>query len=390
MRNNNIWTNFPSQVLDGQVADSNVAEVKSEVIPTKIIKTQNIIISDEKNDERGSHLFTISKNSEDKSIESFPPNGFVKIINLLQKKIPRRKGRIKKLGQPEGKQHYLFQDTIHSKYNQDNIKRKIKTHFHNFIIAYLNKEIRKEWGGIQKFKFRKLESSITQDITISYNKKMLEKPLKVILSKVSKKFKDRDTNANFIDKISKYKPNIRNLLNKTYEEMYLDYYLKSTHKTFSESNDKDESFEEHLQKIADKDGQVYYNKYKENAINFVHFFKNCKERKRRSRKESGTSNDSEEEKENSQSEQSNKDKANQTTEEKQNVNNILYNNQININNFTLSGMNNEQLYKNIVTNIFNQNNVIGTMNNKDPSCYNFFYYNYFYPQIDESMKAASK
>ena len=108
MRNNNIWTNFPSQVLDGQVADSNVAEVKSEVIPTKIIKTQNIIISDEKNDERGSHLFTISKNSEDKSIESFPPNGFVKIINLLQKKIPRRKGRIKKLGQPEGKQHYLF------------------------------------------------------------------------------------------------------------------------------------------------------------------------------------------------------------------------------------------------------------------------------------------
>ena len=323
MRNNNIWTNFPSQVLDGQVADSNVAEVKSEVIPTKIIKTQNIIISDEKNDERGSHLFTISKNSEDKSIESFPPNGFVKIINLLQKKIPRRKGRIKKLGQPEGKQHYLFQDTIHSKYNQDNIKRKIKTHFHNFIIAYLNKEIRKEWGGIQKFKFRKLESSITQDITISYNKKMLEKPLKVILSKVSKKFKDRDTNANFIDKISKYKPNIRNLLNKTYEEMYLDYYLKSTHKTFSESNDKDESFEEHLQKIADKDGQVYYNKYKENAINFVHFFKNCKERKRRSRKESGTSNDSEEEKENSQSEQSNKDKANQTTEEKQNVNNIL-------------------------------------------------------------------
>ena len=376
MRNNNIWTNFPSQVLDGQVADSNVAEVKSEVIPTKIIKTQNIIISDEKNDERGSHLFTISKNSEDKSIESFPPNGFVKIINLLQKKIPRRKGRIKKLGQPEGKQHYLFQDTIHSKYNQDNIKRKIKTHFHNFIIAYLNKEIRKEWGGIQKFKFRKLESSITQDITISYNKKMLEKPLKVILSKVSKKFKDRDTNANFIDKISKYKPNIRNLLNKTYEEMYLDYYLKSTHKTFSESNDKDESFEEHLQKIADKDGQVYYNKYKENAINFVHFFKNCKERKRRSRKESGTSNDSEEEKENSQSEQSNKDKANQTTEEKQNVNNILYNNQININNFTLSGMNNEQLYKNIVTNIFNQNNVIGTMNNKDPNCYNFFYYNY--------------
>ena len=135
MRNNNIWTNFPSQVLDGQVADSNVAEVKSEVIPTKIIKTQNIIISDEKNDERGSHLFTISKNSEDKSIESFPPNGFVKIINLLQKKIPRRKGRIKKLGQPEGKQHYLFQDTIHSKYNQDNRKRKIKSHFHNFIIA---------------------------------------------------------------------------------------------------------------------------------------------------------------------------------------------------------------------------------------------------------------
>lgn len=389
MRNNNIWTNFPSQVVDGQGSDSNMTEIKSEVIPTKIIKTQNIILSDEKSDERGNFLFTISKNSEDKSIESLQPSGFVKSINLLQKKIPRRKGRIKKLSQPEVRPHYFYQDTIHSKYNQDNIKRKIKTHFHNFIIAYLNKEIRKEWGGIQKFKFRKMESSITQDITISSNKKMLEKPLKVILSKVSKKFKDRDTNANFIDKISKYKPNIRDLLNKTYEEMYLDYYLKSTHKTFSGSNDKDESFEEHLKKIADKDGQIYYSKYKENALNFVNFFKSCKERKRRSREESSASNDSKEEDENENSEQSNQEK--EQKGKKKNVNNILYNNQININNFTLSGMNNDQLCKNLFTNIFNQKNVIGNMNNnKDPSCYNFFYYNYFYPKAEETVKTASK
>ena len=39
-------------------------------------------------------------------------------------------------------------ERIHSRLNSDNIKRKIKTHFHCFIISLLNLTIKKEYQGI--------------------------------------------------------------------------------------------------------------------------------------------------------------------------------------------------------------------------------------------------
>lgn len=169
----------------------------------------------------------------------------------------------------------------HSKFIQDNIKRKIKTHFHFFLIAFLNKKIKEEFG-FQKYKIRKIESSITQDISILANKNLFQTSLKDILINVSKKFNDRESNKNYINKIILTKPELKSFFDMNYKDFYLNYYLTSDKSTF-EGFPKDESFEAHLNSITARDGIIYAAKFKENAINFITDFERAKQKIRRKR-----------------------------------------------------------------------------------------------------------
>lgn len=170
-------------------------------------------------------------------------------------------------------------ERIHSRLNCDNIKRKIKTHFHSFIINILNTTIKKEYG-FQKYKFKKINSEITQNITINYNKNLLSIPIKEILKKVSFKFHDRFQNEKIINKIPNSKIELNKLLNITYEEMYEKYYLKSTRDLFKDEKENN-SFESHLVKIQNQFGKEYMKKYLENAVNLIDFFKANKKRKKK-------------------------------------------------------------------------------------------------------------
>ena len=61
-------------------------------------------------------------------------------------KFQRKRGRIKK-DKSDIISLYITNDhpsTVHSKYFQHNITRKIKTYFHNFRIAFINIESKKE------------------------------------------------------------------------------------------------------------------------------------------------------------------------------------------------------------------------------------------------------
>ena len=171
-------------------------------------------------------------------------------------------------------------ERIHSRLNADNIKRKIKTHFHCFIISLLNLTIKKEYDGVQKFKFKKMDSQITQNITISYNKELLSTPIKQILKNVSHKYHDRYKNEKILSKIPESKTEINKLLNCTYQEMYENYYLKSRNDMFKNEKENN-SFEYHLIKIQNKFGWEYMEKYKDNAINFIYFFLYGKKRKQK-------------------------------------------------------------------------------------------------------------
>ena len=168
-------------------------------------------------------------------------------------------------------------ERIHSRLNSDNIKRKIKTHFHCFIISFLNLTIKKEYDGVQKFTFKKMNSEVTQNISIKYNKNLLLKPIKEILKNVSLKYNDSSQNIKIISKIPSSKIEINKLLNCTYQQMYEDYYLKSKSEMF-QNEIENNSYENHLLRIFNKFGKEYTMKYKDNADKFMEFFCNNKGR----------------------------------------------------------------------------------------------------------------
>ena len=183
---------------------------------------------------------------------------------------------------------------LHTKDNDDNIKRKVKTHFHNFIVAYLNMLIKNTIKTKRQYKFKKMSSKITQDITISYNKKLMETPIKDVLTQVSHKFKNKDINLYYIEKISQMKggntinsANIKilnDILNIPYKDMMNNFYLKSTKKLF-ENEKNDESFERHIENLMNKYGYNYAMKFKQNAETFVNFYINSKQRNHRNNAE---------------------------------------------------------------------------------------------------------
>ena len=202
------------------------------------------------------------------------------IINT-QIKNKRKRGR-RKL--KSGEEYEL---ALHTKDNDDNIKRKVKTHFHNFIVAYLNMLIRQTLKTKRIYKFKKMCSKITQDVTISYNKKLMDTPIKDVLVQVSNKFKDKDINLYYIEKIMQMKSNnefenigintLKEILNTSYKDMMNNFYLKSNKKLF-ENEKLDESFETHIENLIIKYGYNYAIKFKQNAENFVQFYISSKQR----------------------------------------------------------------------------------------------------------------
>ena len=202
--------------------------------------------------------------------------------------------KIRKKGRRKLKPGQDYELALHTKDNDDNIKRKVKTHFHNFIVAYLNMIIKQTLRTKRQYKFKKMCSKITQDVTISYNKKLMDTPVKDILVQVSNKFKDKDINLYYIEKIFQMKSNnlfendsintLQQLLNTSYKDMMNNFYLKSTKKVF-ENEKIDESFEKHIENLTIKYGYNYAIKFKQNAENFVNFYISSKQRNHKGNKE---------------------------------------------------------------------------------------------------------
>ena len=166
---------------------------------------------------------------------------------------------------------------IHDKFCNDNVRRRIKSLYHLYTIRLLNNLMKKKFKAI-KMKFVKMNKKITNDISIEYNKNLLEQKIKDIIINISNKYQNKDNNKNCIKYIEAYKDNkeLLNILNITYEDLYTNYYLKS-----SKNDIQDNSYEAHKEKLLTLYGEEYLNKYIENSENFVEFFKEGKKRKNR-------------------------------------------------------------------------------------------------------------
>ena len=216
---------------------------------------------------------------ENQSIKKFPKILTFQIEDkkVSKKFLTKKKGRKKKsqeiIPEEENKEKI-----VHSKFSNDNIKRRIKGLFNNYIINLLNDLIKKKLRKT-KIKFVKMDIKNTKDIGIEFNRNLLSKPIKEIIIDVSNKYQDLNNNKNCIKFIKEQKNNeeIINLLNMSYKDIYSNYYLVS--------KDSENSFEAHKEKVLETCGKEYLEKFVNNAKNFIDFFMNGKNRKARKQKE---------------------------------------------------------------------------------------------------------
>ena len=166
---------------------------------------------------------------------------------------------------------------VHNKFSNDNIKRRIKASFNKYIIKLLNKLVKEKYKKA-RIKFLKMNIKITKDISIEYNRHLLNKYIKEIIVKMSNKYKNQENNKNCIKFIENKKDNekIINILNMTYEQLYTNYFLKST-----KNNSQEYSYEAVKEKLLKLNGKKYLDKFVENAESFVEFFNKTKFRKSR-------------------------------------------------------------------------------------------------------------
>ena len=174
----------------------------------------------------------------------------------------------------------------HNKFCNDNVRRRIKALYNKYIITLLNNLMKTKFEH-NKLHFVKMNIRITKDIGIEYNRNLLNKTIKEIISSVSKKYQNSENNKNCIRFIEEQNDNedILNILNMTYKDLYTDYYLKST-----KENTLENSFEAHKEFILSTDGKLYLEIFIKNAENFVEFYIKSKNRKSRKIEEIDTIN----------------------------------------------------------------------------------------------------
>lgn len=175
------------------------------------------------------------------------------INNKSEKKVKRgRKKNIKKIFE-----HIKPYES--SKFKPDNIRIKIKGHFHNFIIYFFNEFIR-SYFNFQRYKFRKIAYDITKDITIKGNINLMDMKLGDFLSQnVSSKYKcDVDTNKQIVKNL-KYilkDKSVLQLFDYRYSDFFTHIYLSKNKKAVKKNFNLKKNinfFDDLLQKLVNED-----------------------------------------------------------------------------------------------------------------------------------------
>ena len=248
--------------------------IQTEIIESNLKDNKSSIL------ERKLDAFELIKNIPKFNV--FNASNESKKLNLPPKKRGRRKKYLTNIIRNIHNQSFqiLNESNVHNIYSNDNIKRRIKTLFSNYIIKLLNNLIKQKFPNI-KIKFLKLNKRINEDLGIAYNRNLLNKPIRDIIVDISKRYSNKENNKDCIKFFEEQNDNeeIVNILNMTYKELY-NIYLKST-----KINSIDNSLESHKEKLQILYGKEYSDKFIENAKNFLEYFINGKNRKSKKPKE---------------------------------------------------------------------------------------------------------
>ena len=156
----------------------------------------------------------------------------------------------------------------HTKFTDDNMMRKIKCHFFNYINCSLNDSL------IDKTQtFLKLDNFINENLKRDYNMELMNKTIReiYIYSKISNKYKKKNNNTNqqLVEKI--YLENKESETIKILEKRYIDIFDELI-------NDKLDEFCAEILKKEEKNGlpheqaSVFLDKMKSLCINYKDWF----------------------------------------------------------------------------------------------------------------------
>ena len=176
------------------------------------------------------------------------------------------RGRKKKIENIKGK---------HTKFTADNIMRKIKCHFFNYINETLNRNL-----NDKKQVFFKLDNFVNENLKKDYNINLMKQTIKDIYLKspISNKYKkyEKDINKNLIEKV--YSENkeaeVMKILNNTYIQIFNKLMENELENFCNEIVKKDEK-----NGLSKEDAVDYLKNIKELCINYENWFDAKKGRK---------------------------------------------------------------------------------------------------------------
>ena len=162
--------------------------------------------------------------------------------NNPQKLLGKKKGRKQKNDETIG-------NALHTKKNEDNIMRKIKTHFLLFKVKLLNRSLKDK-----KYRFYKLDKKISEKLKRDFNIQLMKKTLRELFltTKVNDRYKKNcDDNRLLVEKIFKEKKEkeTMKLLEMTYIEMVIlirEKYLQEFLETIERKEVINEDFEDYM------------------------------------------------------------------------------------------------------------------------------------------------
>ena len=141
-------------------------------------------------------------------------------------KLRKKRGRKPKIDNKYSK--------LHSNNDRDNIVYKIKSHFHSFIIKYLNLIL-----SIARIegKFSNFCGNFQKDITRKTNSKLLDLPISDILKNIpnTKKKKNPFLNKILYERV-KHNSTLKLYFSLTYKEFYLKYTSTKPDEVISNNN----------------------------------------------------------------------------------------------------------------------------------------------------------
>ena len=142
-------------------------------------------------------------------------------INLLRAKNEDCNER--KLGKKYGRKKKNNQNELsnHTSKHRDNVLKKIKVHFHKYIISWLNRKLLKKKI---RLKFSNFFQDFQNDITISTNRLLLNLKLSQILVKIITCKGNGPPNKNeIVYNQIKDEKDLKELFSLTYKELYLQF-----------------------------------------------------------------------------------------------------------------------------------------------------------------------